>query len=337
MMTMVTRRASMLGSGAVLATIAGINRASAAEFSYKYANDYPVDHPMNIRMTQATNRIREATGGKLDIQIFPNNQLGSDTDVLTQVRSGAIEFFTLSGLILSAVVPVAAISGIGFAFPNYPKVWEAIDGDLGGYIRAAIAKTEVIAMEKCWDSGFRQISSSTRPILTPADLEGFKIRVPISPLWTSLFKAFGASPISINSSEMYSALQTKIAEGTDQPLTGIWSLKIYEVQKHISLTGHMWDGFWFLANKRAWETLPADMRAIAAKHINEAAVDQRRDVEKLEATQRTDLEAKGMAFHDVDKEAFRGKLRSAGFFAEWKKRFGDESWAMLEKYTGSIS
>lgn len=338
MIKMTRRTALIAGTAAIGSTgVFGIGRARAAEFTYKYASNVPANHPLNVRMTEASNRIKEATGGRLEIQVFPNNQLGSDTDVLSQLRSGAVEMFTLSGLILSTLVPVASINGIGFAFPDYDAVWKAMDGDLGAYIRAAIAKTNIMAMDKIWDNGFRHITSSSKPILTPADLEGFKIRVPVSPLWSSMFKAFGSSPISINASEMYSALQTKIAEGQENPLAAIWITKVYEVQKHLSLTGHMWDGYWMLVNKKAWEALPPDMREIAAKNLNQSAEDQRRDVAELTNTLQKDLEAKGLQFHTVDKEAFRAKLRQAGFFAEWKGKYGDEAWAVLEKYTGKTA
>lgn len=338
MIKMTRRTALIAGTAAIGSTgVFGIGRARAAEFTYKYASNVPANHPLNVRMTEASNRIKEATGGRLEIQIFPNNQLGSDTDVLSQLRSGAVEMFTLSGLILSTLVPVASINGIGFSFPDYDAVWKAMDGDLGAYIRAAIAKTNIMAMDKIWDNGFRHITSSSKPILTPADLEGFKIRVPVSPLWSSMFKAFGSSPISINASEMYSALQTKIAEGQENPLAAIWITKVYEVQKHLSLTGHMWDGYWMLVNKKAWEALPPDVREIAAKNLNQSAEDQRRDVAELTNTLQKDLEAKGLQFHTVDKEAFRAKLRQAGFFAEWKAKYGDEAWAVLEKYTGKTA
>ncbi|WP_435336195.1 TRAP transporter substrate-binding protein, partial [Klebsiella pneumoniae] len=113
-----------------------------------------------------------------------------------------------------------------------------------------------LAMERIWDNGFRQITSSTRPIAGPADLQGFKIRVPVSPLWTSMFKALDSAPASINFAEVYSSLQTKIVDGQENPLAIISTAKLYEVQKYCSLTNHMWDGFWFLANRRAWERLP---------------------------------------------------------------------------------
>ena len=148
-----------------------------------------------------------------------------------------------------------------------------------------------------WDNGFRQTTSSTKPINGPDDLKGFKIRVPVSPLWTSMFKAFDAAPASINFSEVYSALQTKIVEGQENPLAIISTAKLYEVQKFCSLTNHMWDGFWFLANRRAWEKLPEDVRAIVAKHINAAAVKEREDVAKLNAGLQQELAGKGLTFN----------------------------------------
>src|SRR4051812_17790319 len=197
----ITRRRFVAGTAAAATAVATVNiltrRAQAAEFTYKYANNSPLTHPMTIRMTEAVNKIKEESKGRLEIQIFPNNQLGGDTDMLSQVRSGAIDFFTLSGLILATLVPVASINGIGFAFKDYDSVWKAMDGKLGVYVRGEIDKRDLVAMDKMWDNGFRQITSSTKPIKTPADLKGFKIRVPVSPLWTSMFTALGASPIRI--------------------------------------------------------------------------------------------------------------------------------------------
>ena len=114
--------------------------------------------------------------------------------MLSQIRSGGVEFFTLSGLILATLVPAASINGIGFAFPDYDTVWKAMDGDLGAHIRGEITKADLVVMDKIWDNGFRQTTSSTKPINGPDDFKGFKIRVPVSPLWTSMFKAFDAAP-----------------------------------------------------------------------------------------------------------------------------------------------
>ena len=201
-------------AGAALGGIGApfVARAQTAEFSYKYANNLPDTHPLNVRAKEMAAAIKAETNGKFDLQIFPNNQLGSDTDMLSQIRSGGVEFFTLSGLILATLVPAASINGIGFAFPDYDTVWKAMDGGLGAYVRGEISKAGLVVMDKIWDNGFRQTTSSTKPINGPDDFKGFKICVPVSPLWTSMFKAFDAAPASINFSEVYSALQTKIVE-----------------------------------------------------------------------------------------------------------------------------
>ena len=327
--------ASALGTAALAAP--WVARAQSAEFTYKYANNLPVAHPMNQRAKEMADAIKAETNGRVDIQIFPSNQLGSDTDMLSQLRSGGIEFFTLSGLILSTLVPAASINGIGFAFPDYPSVWKAMDGDLGQYVRNQIAKANLVAMEKIWDNGFRQTTSSTKPIQGPEDLKGFKIRVPVSPLWTSMYKAFDSAPASINFSEVYTALQTKVVDGQENPLAIIATAKLYEVQKYCSLTNHMWDGFWFLANRRAWERLPENLRTVVAKHVNAAGVKEREDVAQLNAGLQKELTDKGMVINQPKPEAFRDKLRTAGFYAEWKGKYGDEAWSILEKYTGKLS
>jgi len=335
-------RRALLKATAASAVLGGLSapkvtRAQSAEFSYKYANNLPDSHPMNARAKEMAAAIKAETDGRFDLQIFPNNQLGSDTDMLSQIRSGGVEFFTLSGLILSTLVPAASINGVGFAFPDYDTVWKAMDGDLGAYVRGEIKKAGLEVMDKIWDNGFRQTTSSTRPINGPDDFKGFKIRVPVSPLWTSMFKAFDAAPASINFSEVYSALQTKIVEGQENPLALISTAKLYEVQKYCSLTNHMWDGFWFLANRRAWAALPADLQAIVAKHINAAAVNERADVAKLNASLQQDLAAKGLAFNQPATAPFREKLKSAGFYAEWKGKYGDQAWELLEKAVGKLS
>ncbi|GAC1331554.1 MAG: TRAP transporter substrate-binding protein [Beijerinckiaceae bacterium] len=314
-----------------------VTRAGAAEYTFKMANNAPETHPLTVRMREAAANILKESDGKVELQVFPNNQLGSDTDMLSQLRSGALEFFTLSGLILATLVPAASINGIGFAWSGYDKLWPAMDGELGAYVRAQIAKSNLHPFEKIWENGFRQITSSTREIKSPDDLKGFKIRVPASPLWTSMFKAFDASPMTINFSEVYSALQTKIAEGQENPLALIDSAKLYEVQKYLARTNHMWDGFWLLANGKVWASIPDNLKAIITKNVNASAVTQREDVAKLNDSLESTLTSKGLVFNKVDTAAFRAKLQSAGFFKEWKGKYGDEAWAILEKYAGSIS
>jgi len=336
-MTKISRRGLTLGAGALAVTTFAIGKARAAEFTYKYANNLPLTHPMNARAQEAAAKIKDETKGRFELQIFPSSQLGSDTDTLGQIRSGAVDFFTLSGLILSTYVPAASINGIGFAFKDYDTVWKTMDGKLGEYVRAEIAKSgSIVAFEKMWDNGFRQTTSSSKPITSPADLVNFKIRVPVSPLWTSMYKAFGSAPTAINFNEVYSALQSKVVEGQENPLAIVETAKLYEVQQFCSLTNHMWDGFWFLANKANWEALPEDIRTVVTRNINAAALAERADVAKLTEGLQSSLTGKGMKFNAVDPAPFRDKLKSTGFYSEWKGKFGDAAWATLEASVGSL-
>jgi len=340
-MSHISRRSFLRSTAASASGVAAFailaRRGDAAEFEFKYANNNVAAHPMNVRLREAVDKIRQESGGRMDIQLFPNSQLGGDTDMLSQLRTGAIQMFNLSGLILATYVPAASINGVGFAFKDYDQVWTAMDGALGAYVRGTITKAGLLAFEKMWDNGYRQVTSSTHPIATPEDLKGFKIRVPVSPLWTSMFKALGASPTSININEVYSALQTKIVEGQENPLSLIDLFKFYEVQKYVSYTNHMWDGFWTLANARAWAGLPKDVQEIVARNINGAALKEREDIRQLNSTLEGALTQKGMVFNKTDTEKFRATMRTAGFYAEWKQKYGPEAWAALEKQVGSLS
>jgi TRAP-type C4-dicarboxylate transport system substrate-binding protein len=185
--------------------------------------------------------------------------------------------------------------------------------------------------------GYRIITSSTRPVATPDDLKGFKIRVPVSPLWTSLFTAFGASPVSIDFNKVYSALQTGTVEGQENPLAIVALARLFEVQKYCSMTGHMWDGQWVLANGRSWGRLSKSLQGIVTRHVDEAVLAQRMDVAKIDENDEADLKAKGVVFNHPDHAPFRAALTKAGFYREWKGKSGARAWSVLEKYAGKLA
>jgi len=311
--------------------------ARAAEFSLKYGNNLPLTHPLNIRAQEAADRIAKETNGRVEITIFPNNQLGGDTDMLAQVRNGGITFFTPSALVVATLVPVAAINAVGFAFADYGQVWKAMDGKLGAHVRGAMAKVGIYTFEKIWDNGFRQITSGNKPIESAKDMDGLKIRVPVSPLSISMFKALGSSPTSLQFSEVYSSLQTRIVDAQENPLPIIQVAKLFEVQKYCAISNHIWDGFWFIANGRAWESLPSDIKTIVANAINDAGMKQRDDIKAFNETVQADLKSKGLTFSKPAPDSFRAKLRDSGFYGEWKAKFGDEAWGLLENAVGKLA
>jgi tripartite ATP-independent transporter DctP family solute receptor len=330
-----TRRTFTFGAALAAATLS--RRAKAADFTYKLGNSTALAHPFNIRMLEAAANIKKDSNGRMELLVFPDSQLGGDNDLLSQTRSGAIEFCPSTGQILSSLLPATAINALGFVFADYGQVWPAMDGDLGAYIRNQIAtKTELLPMEKIWDLGFRQITTSTHPVQTAKDLDGMKLRVPIAPSLVSMFKALKAAPVGMQYGEVYSGLQTHIVDGQENPLSQVTAGKFYEVQKYVSMTNHVWDGFWICANAAAWKRLPADLQAIVAKNLNASGMDQRVDNAKLDASTKGDLIAKGLLFNDTTPDSFREALRSAGFYTDWRGRVGAEPWALLEKHVGTL-
>ncbi len=322
---------------AAAATIPGLSRAAEAEFSFKYGHNQPTTHPMHIRAQEAADRVFAESKGRLEVKIFPNNQMGGDSDMLAQVRSGGLQMYAPSSAGLSTLVPVATINAVGFSFADYKQVWAAMDGKLGAHIRAAIEKVGLHPLERVWDIGFRQITTSGKPITGPQDMAGLKIRVPVSALFVSMFKALGAAPGSLQFAELYTALQTKVYDAQENPLTIIQIAKMYEVQKYCSLTNHMWDGWWLIFNGRAWKELPPDLQQILAGAFNDAVLKEREDVLKLDEATQADLKGKGMIINETTPEPFRAALKKAGFYEEWHKKFGNEAWGLLEQYVGKLS
>jgi tripartite ATP-independent transporter DctP family solute receptor len=311
--------------------------AQAAEIKLKYGTAFPADHPGTLRIKEAAEAIRKDTGGKVDLQVYPTSQLGSEPDMVSQTRAGAIDFMSTAGTNLQTLVPTAGINGVAFAFKDYATVWAAMDGDVGAHVRAALAKVNLHVFEKCLDNGYRNITTATKAISTPEDLKGFKIRVPGIPLWISMFKALGASPTAIPFGELYSALQTKVVDGQENPLALIRSAKLYEVQKYCSLTGHTWDGHFIFGNAKRFEALPKEVQASITKNLTAAALKQREDIAKLNVDAQAELTKLGITFNKPDPAPFRSILQSAGFYTEWKKKYGDEVWAKLEKYSGRLA
>jgi tripartite ATP-independent transporter DctP family solute receptor len=331
-------RRALLGATAGLPLFSpAIVRAAGAEFAYKFATGQDPTHPLNLRLKETFDRIREKSGGKLDIGLFPANQLGTDTNALSQIRSGGIELMMLSASILATFVPVSGIANTAYAFANYPDVWKAFDGSLGKYIQAQITKAGIVPTGRIWDNGFRQVTSSTRDIQKPEDLVGFKIRVPPAPMLTSFFTAMGAAPTPMNFAEVYTSLQTKIIEGQENGLSLIATTRLYEVQKYCALTNHSWDGYWPLANREAWQALPANLRELVTTELDRSADDERRDLEARDKAMRDDLTAKGMIFRDVDVGKFREVLVKTTYYKDWKGKYGDEAWGQLEAVTGKLA
>jgi tripartite ATP-independent transporter DctP family solute receptor len=337
----VTRRSFLTGAATGSASLlvrplTVFAQAPKAEFRFiQYHNQAP-GSSLDGRLTEMWAAIRTETGGRAEAQVFPlNNKVaGSDPAALKMVVAGEIQFFTLMGGLLSNVVPVADIQQVPFAFRSAPHAHQAMDGALGGYIRQEMAAQGIHGFPVgAFDNGIRQMTTIARPIVSPADLKGLRMRVPNGQLFQDLFRTLGAVPIVINSIDIYAALKSGKADAQENPLALVDNFKLYEVVKYVSMTNHMWSGFNQMAHLATFQRLPGDVQQVIERNVARAVRLQREDQEAANGRLRAELTKRGLIFNDVDQAPFRRQL--SGFYKTWKGKLGAKAWSLLEQATGS--
>ena len=335
---LIARRTLVRSAAALMLAAPAIPRsgtAGAAQFTVRMGIDAPPTEPTVIECNIAGGKIKERTNGAVEFSMFPSSALGAGTDMIAPVRSGALEGYFFTSAVIAVIAPNAAISGIPLAFKDYPTAWAALDSDLGDRIKTEIRGAGLEPMPKVFDIGFRQIATQKR-IDKVDDLAGIKMRVPQSPLYVGLFRTLGVLPATMSFADVYPALQTKVVEGMEGPIIGIYNSKMFEVTKFLAITNHMWDGFWLTINPAFWNKLSQRQRDIITEELNLAAGRMREKIVKAEAQAQIDLKGKGMTVTNPDMEAFRKKLVDAGFYKDWKGKFKPEMWTALEQASGQL-
>ena len=305
----------------------------AASFHFRLGLNQPIGSPTQKRLTEMANAIGPETNGQFRVDVFPESQLGPDPKMLADLRAGALEFF-VAGATLGDLAPTSALPLLPFAFVDSTAVFAALDGALGDRIRGELAQNGVHAFRHCLQNGFHHLTTSTRPINTAGDLAGVKIRSPGGAIARDFFETFGAEAGYVPFNQMYDALKERRFDGQSDPLGVVLSLKLYEMQTYLSLTGHWWSGFTLLANGDAWTTLPRDIQEVVERNAEKHALLQRQDTEQINAAGAEELARRGMTVNHADTASFQ--VRLGPFYAHWRERAGPEAWRLLETYAGEI-
>lgn len=309
-----------------------------ADFKLRQFHNQPADSPLHKRLVEMWAAVKTETGGRVDVATFADNDKlpGSDPAALKMLVDGELDFFTLNGGLIGTVVPAVNVQGIPFAFRDEAQVYHAIDGDLGAYLAKEMASKGIYAVPRaCFENGFRQITCSVRPIQTAKDLNGIKMRTPDTPVYVECWKALGATPVVFNFDKIYEVLKTHEADAQDNPLNVAELLKLYEVQKYISLTNHIWSGFNLIANLKMWQGLPADVQRIIERNAEKYVKLQRDDTDKMNHDLPPRLTQRGMVINQPDAASFRARL--GGYYARWKDTIGSKAWALLESHVGKLA
>lgn len=312
--------------------------ARAADIIWRIGHSAPTHFPLHIRLIEAAGLIAARSGGRMQLQVFANNELGSPIGMMAQVRAGTAQAVPLTSQMLAVSLPVFGLPMVGFAFADYQAVWTAMDGGIGAYLRGqAKDRLGLIAMPRCWNFGFRQITTSNRPIVTAADLNGLKLRTPPEADFIGLFQALSALPVAMPLGSVEGALQSRAIDGQEGLLQLVTAASLYRAQSFCSLTNHVWDGQWICVAGKAWADLPPSLQDIVQAAFDEAGAHQRQDTMTAEDQTRAGLEAKGMKFNAVEPERFRQALRKTDYYAAWHKKIGEAGWAALEKHAGRLA
>src|ERR1700722_6545024 len=327
-----TARLALAGGMALIS-----RNIQAANFKLRQFHNQPADSPLHKRLVEMWAAVKTETGGRVDVATFADNdQLpGSDPAALKMLVDGELDFFTLNGGLIGTVVPAVNVQGIPFAFRDEAQVYSAIDGDLGEYLAKEMAAKGIYAVPRsCFENGFRQITCSVRPIRTVEDLQGIKMRSPDPPVYVECWRALGPPPVVFNFDKIYEALKTGQADAQDNPLNVAELLKLYEVQKYISLTNHIWSGFNLIANLKMWRGLPGDVQRIIERNAEKYVKLQRADTDTMNHDLGPQLEKRGMMINQPD--AARSRARLGAYYSRWKNIIGSKTWALLQGHVGKL-
>jgi tripartite ATP-independent transporter DctP family solute receptor len=278
-------------------------------------------HPLGEAAKFFAKAVEEKSKGRIKVQVFPANSLGAPQDICEQVRMGTLDMSLNTGGQLSQYVPQYMAIQLPFIWNGPEHVYKVLDGEGGKMLADLSAKQNFLVLSN-WDWGFRHITNSKKPINTPDDLKGLKIRVPPEKAMEVTLSTLGAIPVSINYSELYMALSQGVVDGQENPLLAIYTEKFYEPNKHIALLGYMYNNAVHLISKNAWDKLPEDLRTIVKEVSEEARDYMRKEMNDKEAAIIKELEAKGVKFTKPDPAPFRKASEPA--IAELAKSIGED-------------
>lgn len=237
------------------------NLVFAAPMKIRISGCNSMEHPQTLGFKVFKEYVESRTKGAIQVAIYPNSQLGAERESVEQVQKGSLELATASAGPMTSFNKKFMVLDIPFAFDNYEVAWMVMDGPAG---QKLLESCEAVGLKGLayMENGFRHVTNSIRPIKTVADFKGIKIRTMEAPLHIMNFKALGANPTPVPWSELYLAMQQGICDGQENPLANIWETKMYEVQKYVSLTGHIYDPMPLVANLAWFKKLPSNYQRI---------------------------------------------------------------------------
>ncbi|MEZ5843053.1 MAG: TRAP transporter substrate-binding protein [Hyphomicrobiaceae bacterium] len=300
------------------AAVAGVMLAGTAQAqtTLKFGHVGDVGSHFDKAAKQFAELVKKKSGGKVIIQDFPASQLGNDKDMLQKMKLGQIDFF-LPSSIMSSVHDIFGIWDMPYIIQDRAHAKRVLD-TLGPKIFSPAAESKGVKIVGYWENGIRHVTNNVRPITKPDDLKGVKLRTPRGEWRLKMFQAYGANPSPMAFSEVFTALKTGVMDGQENPLINAWASKFYEVQKYLSMTGHVYVPAYIVTSPATFKKWPKDVQDVILAAAKEMEDQARKNGQEFDDDLVGKLKAKGMAVNEADKPAF--VAASKGIYEEFGKK-----------------
>ncbi len=295
----------------------------------KVGHVFAATHPWTIALEGMAKDVKEATKGQIEIQVFPSSQLGGDRDMAEGMKLGTIEMSLIGTGALQGLDKKMIIEELPYAWAKRENAYKALDGGLGKVLNEAMKKQGIIGIS-FWESGYRHITNSVRPINSVADLKGMKLRVPEAEMRIDTFKILGALPTPMAFSEVFTALQQKAVDGQENPLATIDSSKFNEVQKHLTLSYHIWGSAFLSISEKAWVKLTPDQQKIIMDKAAVWKLKEREMIKKSESELVDKLKKAGMQVTEPNVAEFQKAVQPV--WTKYEGVYGKELIDIVRKY-----
>jgi tripartite ATP-independent transporter DctP family solute receptor len=288
--------ASVLVGGTVL--LSSPTNAQVSERTLRWAQQNSLEHPQGLGAKRFAELVEQKSGGKIKVRIFPGGQLGGDLQNVSALQGGTLDLMVLNAGLLVGIVKDFAVLDFPFVFNTAEEADAVVDGPVGKKLFDKLPDKGLVGLGY-FELGFRNVTNSKRPIARWEDFSGIKLRVIQSPLFIDLFNTLGANSVAMPFPEVYTALEQRVIDGQENPVTVIFDTKFQEVQKYLSLTRHIYNAQSVLLSKRTWDKLSAEERTIIQDALNEAKSYQRQVSREKNTQMLDDLKKAGMQVNEV--------------------------------------
>jgi len=322
-----------LGLG-LLAAACALAPAAQAKIVLKAGHIAAVGHPWHEALVGMAEDVKQATNGEVEIQVYPSSQLGGEREMAQGLGLGVLEMGLFGTGALQALDKRLIIEELPYAWPTREHAYRALDGKLGEALADVLSGMKIVTLS-WWESGYRHITNSVRPIEKPEDMRGIKLRVPEAEMRIDTFKMLGALPTPMPFSEVFTGLQQKVVDGQENPLSTIHASKFYEVQGNLALSGHIWGSAVLTISQSAWGRLSDEQKQVLKDAAEKWKLKERDMIAKADDEALKQIEAAGVKVTRPDPAAFQKAVQPV--WSKYEDTFGTDLMNLVREYSASGS